>query len=295
MTGAAFGPALLTRTSLRLRCYTSTAKYEDYVTSPVAEDVQLHKVQYWDNSPYLLFSIPWEGAADGPWTSADGDGNGAHPWTLGACGLSRSLHGKLWSTNPPERFLRQTGDRFAVQEAGRRSSVAERCARHGAGPRPVGCHDHAVGHVVAQHPSQDHGIPNRRPPSRTDQTAGPAKIEGIGQRTQKIDWWISRHGNGTGIAALSDTEIAVVNGNPPGGITIVNPLAPSSSVRLTQSVFPDAPPKWGLRPVIDIGDALLVAHTHADVATIYRVSKVTGAVSTFASNVVAFEMAQIRE
>ncbi|MFH1920069.1 MAG: hypothetical protein ABIP48_09310 [Planctomycetota bacterium] len=123
----------------------------------------------------------------------------------------------------------------------------------------------------------------------------PAKIEGLGQRTQKIDWWISRHGNGTGIVALSDTEIAVVNGNPPGGITVVNPLAPPSSVQLSQNVFPDAPSKWGLRSVIDVGDALLVAHGHADVAAIYRVSKVTGAVSTFASNIVAHEMARIRE
>ncbi len=87
----------------------------------------------------------------------------------------------------------------------------------------------------------------------------------------------------------------MAGGNPPGGITIVNPLAPPKSVRLTQSVFPDAPPKWGLRSVIDVGDALLVAHGHADVAEIYRVSKVTGEVSAFSSNVVAHEMARIQK
>jgi len=284
---------------IRLRCYTSTAKYEDYVTSQVAEDVQLHKVQYWDNSPYVLFSIPWEGAVDGPWTDE------AEMETAETPGRIRGRWVQVVSLDPSTGSFRRPiplSDFFGRPEI----IMSSRKLVDGR-PLPKGVRDTVLdlglwdatitpsgtlwlstqGKITAYRIG---GLP-----VGLAKLLDPTKIEGLGQRAQKIDWWISRHGNGTGIAALSDTEIAVVNGNPPGGITIVNPLAPARSVQLTQSVFPDAPPKWGLRPVVDVGDAILVAHGHADVAAIFRVSKVTGEVSTFASNVAAYEMARIRE
>ena len=282
---------------IRLRCYTSTAKYEDYVTSPVAEDVQLHKIQYWDNSLYVLFSIPWEGAVDGPWTE--------ETQTAEAAGRIGGRWVQVVSLDPSTGSFRRPiplSDFF-----GRPEIVMSSRKLVDGRPLPKGVRDSVLDLGLwdaAITPSGTLWLSTQGKitayrigglPVGLAKLLDPATIEGLGRRTEKIDWWISRHGNGTGIAALSDTEIAVVNGNPPGGITIVNPLTPSSSVQLTQSVFPDAPAKWGLRPVIDVGDAILVAHGHADVAAIFRVSKVTGAVSTFASNIVAREMARIRE
>lgn len=106
----------------------------------------------------------------------------------------------------------------------------------------------------------------------------PEHIEGFGRRVGKIDWWVSRHGNGTGIAALSDTRLIVVNGNAPGGLTIVNTVDPPASRPLCEAVFPDDKQAWGLRPVLDLGDEILVAHTHQDVDKILRVSRATGEV-----------------
>jgi len=279
---------------IRLRCYTSTAEYEEYLTSLDAEDIQLHKVLYWDDSAYVLYSIPWEGAADGPWTvETEKAGRIRGRWvhvvfldpSTGSFGRPIPLSDffgrpeivmpsrKLVDGRPLPKGVRDTVLDLGLWDAtitpsGRLwLSTQAKITEYRIGGLSVGL----------------------------TKLLDPAKIEGIGQRTQKIDWWISRHGNGTGIVALSDTEVAVVNGNPPGGITIVNPLDPPSSAQLTESVFPDAPPKWGLRPVIDVGDAILVAHTHADVAAIYRVSKAMGAVSTFASNVATYEMVQIRK
>ena len=280
--------------SIRLRCYTSTAEYEEYVTSPDAEDVQLHKVLYWDNSVYVLYSILWEGAADGPWT--------VQTETTGRI-RGRWVH--VVSLDPSTGSFRRPiplSDFFGRPEI----VMAARKLVDGR-PLPKGVRDTALdlglwdatitpsGRLWLSTQGKITAYRLGGLPIGLTKLLDPAKTKGIGQRTQKIDWWISRHGNGTGIAALSDTEIAVVNGNAPGGITIVNPLAPASSIQLTQSVFPNAPPRWGLRPVIDVGDAILVAHGHAEVASIYRVSKLTGAVSTFASNVAAFEMVQIRK
>ena len=91
-------------------------------------------------------------------------------------------------------------------------------------------------------------------------------------------------------------EVLVVNGNPPGWLTVVNTDRPRDSVHLTRSVFPDDPQVWGLRPVLATRDEILVAHTHPKVAKVYRVSRTTGEIlGTFAEGVVAREMIQIEK
>ncbi|MBC8872695.1 MAG: hypothetical protein H8E44_24955 [Planctomycetes bacterium] len=279
---------------IRLRCYTSTAEYEEYVTSPEADGIQLHKVLYWDNSVYVLYSVSWEGVADGPWTVQTETAGRIRGRWVHVVSLNPST-GSFGRPIPLSDFF------------GRPEIVLPSRKLVDGRPLPKGVRDTVLdlglwdatitpsGKLWLSTQAKITSYRLGGLPAGLAKLLGPVETEGLGQRTQKIDWWISRHGNGTGIVALSDTEIAVVNGNPPGGITIVNTLDPPSSVQLTQSVFPDAPPKWGLRPVIDVGDAILVAHAHADVAAIYRVSKVTGAVSTFASNIVASEMVQIRK
>lgn len=279
---------------IRLRRYTSTAKYEDHVNASVAEDVQLHKILCWDGSPYVIYSSPWEETVDGPWTE--------ETKTTGRLG-GRWVH--VLSLEPSAGSFRRAiplTDFFGKPEI----IMPERKLIDGR-PLPKGVRSATLDLVLFDAtitPSGTLWLSSQGKitayrlgglPAGLLNLLDPGKIEGLGQRTNKVDWWISRHGNGTGIAALSDTEIAVVNGNAPGGVTIVNPLDPRSSVQLSQSVFPNEPPKWGLCPVVDVGDALLVAHRHPEVARIYRVSKTTGAVSTYATAVTALELVRIRK
>jgi hypothetical protein len=280
--------------AIKLRRYTSTSNWTEHVSPFLADEANVHRTLHWDDSPYVVVSIPREEDVTGPWIEGGEES-----------GRLRGRWVHAISFDPTTESFRRPiplTDFFGKPEL-----IMQKRTLVGGQPLPKGVRETALllglwdatitpsgtlwlstqGKITAYRIG---GLP-----AGLTKLLNPAKIEGLGQRTHKIDWWISRHGNGTGLTALSDTEIAVVNGNAPGGITLVNTIDPPNSVPLAPSIFPGAPPKWGLSPVVNIGEALLVAHRHPAVATIYRVSRTTGDVSVFASDIAASGMARIQK
>ena len=124
----------------------------------------------------------------------------------------------------------------------------------------------------------------------------PAQIEGYGQRSSKIDAVLGNYGNNTAICALTDRDLAVVSGNPPGGLTVVNTSNPELSRPLTRSIFAQEEQVWGLAPVLAMPDQMLVAHRHPKVARIYRISRTTGeSLGIFAEGIIATELVLIQK
>ena len=278
---------------IRLRCYTSTGRHEEFATEPICEDIVLHKVLHWRGSPHLAYAIPHEEGVTGPWTegkSTEGRVSGQWVHVLSFDAATRTFRRPIPLTNflgQSELILpgRKLTDGRAMPRGVRDTALL------------LGLFDAAVTPSGTLWLSTQGKLTSYRIgglPIGLTKLLDPAKIEGLGRRTGKIDWWISRHGNGTGVAALSETTLVVVNGNPPGGLTLVDTVEPRDSVPLTRSVFPGDPGEWGLCPVLDVGEDILVAHRHSKVAKVYRVSKATGAVSVFASDVVARQMTLIR-
>lgn len=279
---------------MRLRCYTSTGRHDEFAGETICEGLVLHRILHWRGSPYLVYSIPHEEALAGPWAKAESAGERVQ---------GRWLHVLSFDV-AAQRFRRPMPltDYLGQPEL----ILRERKLTDGRS-MPKGVRDTALllglwdatitpsGTLWLSTQGKLTGYGIGGLPVGLTKLLDPAKIEGLGRRTGKIDWWISRHGNGTGVTALSDTKLVVVNGNPPGGLTFVDTEEPRDSVPLTQSVFPTDPGEWGLSPVVDAGEDILVAHRHPKVAKVYRVSKATGAVSVFAADVVASQITLIRK
>ena len=280
--------------ALVLRRYTSTADYIEYRSAALGAGLLLSKVLHWRGKAYIVYTIDHEENAAGPWKGDGGEGRVSGRWVC------------VVPFDPQKgEFLRPIPLR---DEFGRAEIIVKAKKLTDGRPLPRGARD-----AVLESGLFDAAITPRGelwlstqgkltsymlgglPPGLL-KLLDPEHIEGFGQRTGKIDWWISRHGNGTGIEPLSDTHLVVVDGNPPGGLTIVNTIDPPASRRLCSAVFPDDKQSWGLRPVLDLGDEILVAHTHPDVDKIYRISRATGEVlGSLAQGVGIRDMALIGE
>ena len=279
---------------LVLRCYRSPAVHEDIPSAKLGEGASLAKILRCGDSLFAVYTVPHEEEISGPWDGAPKQAGRIRGTWIRVLPFSLSSR----------HFLRPIPLR---DEFGQPEILAKERKLTDGKPVPKGVRPTMLSVVLFDAgitPSGELWLSTQAKitsyrlgglPSGLLTILDPAKIEGYGQRTKKIDWWISQHGNGTGITALSDTEVLVVNGNPPGWLTIVNTNRPRDSVHLTRSIFPDDPQLWGLRPVLATRDEILVAHTHPKVAKVYRVSRTTGEIlGTFAEDVVAWEMAEIR-
>jgi len=279
---------------LTLRCYRSPAVHEDVASTDLGRGASLAKIVRCGDLLYAVHTVPHEEEITGPWGGrAKRAGRISGKWVHV---LPFSLSSRRFLPPIPLR------DDFGQPEV----LVQERKLTDGK-PFPKGVRPAALSVTLFDAtvtPSGELWLSTQAKitsyrlsglPSGLLTILDPARIEGYGQRTKKIDWWISRHGNGTGIIALSDTRVLVVNGNPPGGLTVVDTDCPRDSVPLTRSVFPDSPQLWGLRPVLATRNDILVAHTHPKVAKIYRISRTTGDVlGTFAEDVVAWQLVEIK-
>ena len=277
-----------------LRCYRSSAAHEDVGSTDLGEGASLAKILRWGDSLYVVYTVPHEEEISGPW-----DGGPKQAGRIsGKWGhvLPFSLSSRCFLRAIP---LRDDFGQSEILANGRKLTNGK--------PLPKGVRAAMLALVLFDAtitPSGELWLSTQAKitsyrlgglPSGLLTILDPAKIEGYGHRANKIDWWISQHGNGTGIAALSDTQVLVVNGNPPGGLTVVNTSRARDSVHLTRAVFPDDKQLWGLRPVLATRNEILVAHTHPKVAKIYRVSRTTGEVlGTFAEDVIAREMIEIK-
>ncbi len=261
--------------ALVLRRYTSTADHTEFRSEALGAGLTVSKVLHWRGKAHIVYTIDHEENAAGPWEEGD-EGRVSGRWVC------------VIPFDPAAgEFLRP----IPLRDEFERAEIIMRPKELTDGsPIPVGARD-----AVLEGGLFDAAITPRGElwlstqgkltsymlgglPEGLLKLLDPDNIEGFGQRVGKIDWWISRHGNGTGVAALSDTRLIVVNGNAPGGLTIVNTVDPPASRPLCQAVFPEDKPAWGLRPVLDLGDEILVAHSHPDVDKIFRVSRATGEV-----------------
>jgi len=279
--------------ALVLRRYTSTADHAEYRSEALGAGLVVSKVLHWRGRAYIVYTIDHEEDAAGPWEEG-GEGRVSGRWV---CVLP---------------FDPQTGEflrPIPLRDEFERAEIIMKAKELTDGrPIPTGARD-----AVLELGLFDAAITPRGElwlstqgkltsymlgglPQGLLELLDPEHIEGFGQRVGKIDWWVSRHGNGTGVEALSDTQLIVVNGNPPGGLTIVNTVDPPASRALCGAVFPDDEQAWGLRPVLDLGDEILVAHTHPDVDKVYRVSRATGEVlGTLVEGIGIRDMALIGE
>ena len=279
---------------LVLRGCRSTVASEDVVSRELGKGAALFNILHCGDSLYAVYTVPHEEEISGPWHDT--------PKQTGRIS-GRWIHVLPFSLSS-QRFRRAIPLR---DDFGQSEILAKERKLTDGKPVPKGVRPAMLVLVLfdaAITPSGELWLSTQGKitsyrlgglPSGLLTILDPAKIEGYAQRTKKIDWWISQHGNGTGITTLSDTEVLVVNGNPPGWLTVVNTDRPRDSVHLTRSVFPDDPQVCGLRPVLATRDEILVAHTHPKVAKVYRVSRTTGEIlGTFAEGVIARGMIEIR-
>jgi len=263
--------------SLVLRQYSSTTEYTEHHSQMAGDDLALHKILYRRGTLYLVYSRPHEEDAVGPWeedTRPSGRVSGRWVHLLPFSVQSASFAGPI-----------PLKDQF-----GRAEIIVKSRKLTDGKPIPKGVRDGVLELILFDATIMPAGelwlstqgkLTSYRIgglPTGLLELLDPMKIEGFGQRARKIDWWVSRHGNGTGVTALSDTELVVVNGNPPGWLTLVNTDNPEASSPLCRDVFGDDPAEWGLRPVLVAGNEILVGHSHVKVARGYRVSRSTGEV-----------------
>ena len=278
-----------------LRRHTSPSQFHEHKSGVIGQGLKLVKILRWQDWLYLVYTAPHEEDVAGPWQG------GPHP--------KGRIRGDWVHVLPFSMESESFGRPIPLRDFFGQSEIIVREKKLVDGrPIPKGVRKSVLLLILFDAAMASNGelwlstqsrITSYRLaglPTGLLKILDPAKIEGYGQRSKKIDWWISQHGNGTGIAALSATEVLVVNGNPPGWLTIVDTVRPENSRPLTRAVFPDDPALWGLRPVLVLDDEILVAHTHPKVARVYRVSRHTGqSLGTFAEGVAALEMVQIRK
>ncbi len=277
---------------LVLRHYISTTDFSEHRSETLGPGLIVSKILHWRGRAYIVYTIDHEENAAGPWEEGAVEGQVRGRWV---CVIPFDPQKAEFLPPIPLK-----------DEFGRAEIIMKPKTLADGRPIPKGTRD-----AVLELGLFDAAITPRGElwlstqgkltsymlgglPQGLLKLLAPENIEGFGQRVGKIDWWISRHGNGTGIEPLSDTRLVVVNGNPPGWLTIVNTVDPLSSRPLCRAVFPDDEQVWGLRPVLALDNEILVAHTHPKVDKIYRVSRATGEVlGTLAEGIDIRDMALI--
>jgi hypothetical protein len=278
-----------------LRQYQSPTDVQEWTSPPLGDQLVLAKLLRRGQWIFAVYTIPHEEAPAGPWVE-------------GVAGKER-LAGRWVHVLPFDSAAERFGAPIPLRDLFGR---AEMVVRHkklvsGAplpkGVRPnvlyLGLWDAALTPDGTLWLSTQTRLTSYRIgslPQGLTTILNPARIEGYGQRSKKLDGIVGNYGNNTGICALNDRDLAVVNGNPPGGLTVVNTDSPGLSRPLSRSIFATEKQAWGLAPVLALPEQILVAHRHPQVARIYRVSRATGeSLGTYAEGVIATEMVLIQK
>jgi len=245
---------------ITLRRFTAPTKSQDYVSATGFEGGSLSKIIFADDHLHLVVTVPHQGKPSERLIKLV-------PFTISGASFGQEIVLNDYN-GQPELLMLPPLPPISKLPKPRKELLTHGiwdAALFGKSQLWISTQDKVISYLIGEIPSAvDH--------------AKIAYEEGSGMRKKVIHRLDADVGNPRGIAACSETQIALVDCSGNGRLILLGVLGPVSSVELTSQIDPKVTFAWGWNNVLVSKDDIFVTNLHPNAGRVVRIDRASGRV-----------------